>query len=282
MSATADLQTKDMIKEVDGVQTSLSFVCGQFECLSVFEGITYTVRVAAAGLAGDNLNETAKVLATIGPHPHIVSYFCNWMDARYHYMQTEQCQASLASLPINNIADCRTVLEHISCALHYLHDGKMYAHNRVSRPNIYSALDGDHVVYKLGGFDAATKLLKDGSSASSDVQSLCLMVSELIKNGDEQSIDEEDLQLYLSNMEETVNPAALNALSIWRWCCGARHRPPLLQSCQTSLSNMVYQKFGTRNEDRRHTANQTMVVPSLKKTNALRASKIAMATLPSK
>lgn len=283
MSADTDLQTKDMIREVDGVQTSLSLVCGQFESLSVFEGITYTVHVAAAGSAGDNLIETAKVLATVGPHPHIVSYFCNWMDACYHYMQTEQCQASLQSLPMNNIADCRTVLEHISCALHYLHDGKMYAHNRVSRQNIYSALDGDHVVYKLGGFDAATKLLLDGSAAVSDVQSLCLMVSDLIKNGEGWSADEEDLRLYLLNMEETVNPAVVNALAVWRWCCSsAQQRPPLLQSCQTSLSNMVYQKFDTRNKDRRRTANQTTVVPSFRKTNAHRASKIATATLPSK
>jgi len=281
MSVGADLQMKDMIRD-DRVQTSLSIVCGQFECLSVFEGITYTVRVAATGSAGDNLIETAKILATVGPHPHIVSYFCNWMDAGYHYMQTEQCQASLQSLPMNNIADCRTVLEHISCALHYLHDGKMYAHNRISRPNIYSALDGDHIVYKLGGFDAATKLLLDGSAAVSDVQSLCLMVSELIKNGEGWSADEEDLRLYLSNMEETVNPAVVNALAVWRWCCSVQHRPSLLQSCQTSLSNIVYRKFNTRNKDRRHTAEQTMVVPSLRKTNARRIKKISMATLPSK
>ncbi|XP_022180653.1 uncharacterized protein LOC111040889 isoform X2 [Myzus persicae] len=263
--AGTDMQTTDMIREGGEVLTSLSSVCNQFECLSVFEGIIYTVHVAAAGLAGDKSIETAKVLATVGPHPHIVSYFCNWMDTRYHFMQTEQCQASLSSLRMNNIADCRMVLEHISCALHYLHDGKMYAHNRVSLQNIYSVLDGDRVIYKLGGFGAATKLIPDGSATVADVQSLCLMVSELIKNGDGWSADEEDLRHYLSNMAGTVNPATVNALSVWRWCCDARHRPPLMQSRQTGLSDIVYRNIGTSNVDRGDAADQTAILSSLRK-----------------
>jgi len=85
MSTGPDLETPDMTREVGGELTSpLSPFCGQFQCLSVFEGIVYTVRVAAVGPAGDNSIETAKVLATVGPHPHIVSYFCNWTDAHYH------------------------------------------------------------------------------------------------------------------------------------------------------------------------------------------------------
>jgi len=282
MSASADLETKDMTREVGGALTSLSPVCGHFECLSVFEGIVYTVRVAAAGPAGDNSIETAKVLATVGPHPHIVSYFCNWTDANYHYIQTEQCQASLSSLHMNNVADCRTVLEHISCALHYLHDGKMYSHNRINRLNIYLALDGDCVVYKLGGFGAATKILEDRSAAVADVQSLCLMVSELIKNVDGWSPDEEDLRLYLSNIAGTVNPASANALSVWRWCSGARHRPPLLQSRQTSLSDMMYRNLGTNNKDGVGAADQTAVVSLLRKTDVRRASKIIVAATPRK
>ncbi|XP_060855871.1 uncharacterized protein LOC132933623 isoform X2 [Metopolophium dirhodum] len=282
MSAGTDLETTDMTREVGGVLTSLSPVCSQIECLSVFEGIVYTVRVAAVGPAGDNLVETAKVLATVGPHPHIVSYFCNWADAHYHYIQTEQCQSSLSSLRMNNVADCRTVLEHISCALHHLHNGKMYSHNRVNRPNIYLALDGDRVVYKLGGFDAATKILVDSSAAAADVQSLCLMVSEMIENGDGWSADEEDLRLYLSNMAETVNLCAANALSVWRWCCSARHRPPLLQSRQTSLSDIMYHSLGTNNKDGVGAADQTAVVSLRRKTDMRRASEIFVAATPRK
>lgn len=284
MSASPDPETTDMTREVGGELTSLSPVCGQFECLSVFEGIVYTVRVAAVGPAGDNLIETAKVLATVGPHPHIVSYFCNWTDAKYHYIQTEQCQSSLSSLRMNSVADCQTVLEHISCALHYLHDGKMYSHNCVNRQNIYLALDGDRVVYKLGGFEAATKILVDNSAAAADVQSLCLMVLELIENGDGWSADEEDLRLYLSNMSGTVNPGAANALSVWRWCCGTRHRPPLLQSLQTSFSNMnmMYCNLGTNNKDRVGAADQIAVVSLLRKNEARRASEITMDTTPRK
>jgi len=283
MSTGPDLETPDMTREVGGELTSpLSPFCGQFQCLSVFEGIVYTVRVAAVGPAGDNSIETAKVLATVGPHPHIVSYFCNWTDAHYHYIQTEQCQSSLSSLRMNNVADCRTVLEHISCALHYLHNGKMYSHNRVNRPNIYLALDGDRVVYKLGGFDAATKILVDSSAAAADVQSLCLMVSELIENGDGWSADEEDLRLYLSNLSGTVNAAAANALSIWRWCYSAQHRPPLLQSRQTSLSDMMYCNLGTNNKDGIGAADQTAVVSLLRKTDVRQASKITMAASPRK
>lgn len=280
MSADTDLEMMDMTREIGSVLMS-SPICGQFECLSVFEGIVYTVRVAAAGPVGDNSIETAKVLATVGPHPHIVSYFCSWTDARYHYIQTEQCQASLSSLRMNNVTDCRTVLEHISCALHYLHDGKMYSHNRVNRLNIYSVFDGDHIVYKLGGFDAATELLVDGSAAVADVQSLCLMVSEMIEKGAGWSMDEEDLRLYLSNMAGTVNPPAANALSIWRWCCSARHRPPLLQTRQTSLSDMMYRNLGTNNNIV-GTSIQTAVESLLRKTDALRVSEITGAATPRK
>lgn len=282
MSAGADLETTDMTREVGGVLTSLSPVCGQFECLSVFEGIVYTVRVAAVGPAGDNLVETAKVLATVGPHPHIVSYFCNWTDTHYHYIQTEQCLSSLSSLRMINVADCRTVLEHISCALHHLHDGKMYSHNRVNRPNIYLVLDGDRVVYKLGGFGAATKILVDSSAAAADVQSLCCIVSELIENGDGWSADEEDLRLYLSNMAGTVNSGAANALSVWRWCCDARHRPPLLQSRQTSLSDMMYRNLRINNNDGVGAVDQTAVVSLRRKTDMRRASEIFVAATPRK
>lgn len=264
ISVGTNLQMTDMRSESCGILTSLSPppICGQFECLSVFEGIVYSVHVTANSTEGDKSVKTAKVLATVGPHPHIVSYFCNWMDARYHYMQMEQCQTSLSSLRMNNVADCRMVLEHISCALHYLHDGKMYAHNRVSRPNVYSVLDGDCVVFKLGGFDAATKLSADSNATAADVQSLCLMVLGLIKDGDGWPADEDDLQLYLSSMTGTVNPAVANALSVWRWCCDARHRLPLLR---TSLSDMVYRSVGTGIDDEGSAAVQTAATSSFKR-----------------
>lgn len=280
MLVNADLETTDMTREVGDVLTSLSPICGQFECLSVFEGIVYTVHVASSGPAGDDSIETAKVLATVGPHPHIVSYFCSWTDAHYHYIQTEQCQASLSSLRMNNVADCRTVLEHISCALHYLHDGKMYSHNRVSRLNIYLALDGDRSVYKLGGFGAATKMLEDHSAAAADVQSLCFLISELIENVDEWSADEEDLRLYLSNI--AGNQATANALSVWRWCCDTRHRPPLLQTRQTSLSNMMYRNLKTNNKGGVGAANQTSIVSLLRKTDVRQGSEFTVAATPRK
>lgn len=251
----------------------------QFKCLSVFEGIEYSVLVADAGPTADVSAETAKVLAAVGPHPHIVSYFCNWSDARYHYVQMELCPASLSSVPVNNVADCRTVLEHVSCALHYLHDGKMYAHNRVGRPNVFTATDGDRAVYKLGGFEAATKLSAEDSgaaAASADVQSLCLMVSGLIKDvGDQRFADDEDLRQYLSSVTEMAcSAAAANALSVWRWSCGAR--PQLRRSSMSAM--MTYRDV----DDGAGVAGQTAVATSFRKTAARRAYEIAAASASSK
>jgi len=282
MPVGSDLQTTDMEREGNTVLTSLPSICRQFKCLSVFEGIEYIVRVADAGPAANDSNETAKVLAAVGPHPYIVSYFCNWSDARYHYVQMEQCQASLSSLRINNVADCRMVLEHISCALHYLHDGKMYAHNRVTRPNVFTVKDGDRVVYKLGGFDAATKLSADsGAAAAADVQSLCLTVSELMKDvGDRCSVDVDDLRQYLSSVAGTVSA---NALSVWRWCCGTR--PPLQRTRQSSMSALMYRNIGTGDEDGgAAAADQTTVATALsfRKIAARRAYEIAASATPSK
>ncbi|XP_025196038.1 uncharacterized protein LOC112595155 [Melanaphis sacchari] len=281
--AVLDPQTTGTESEDSGILTSSSSsspppVFRQFTCLSVFEGISYSVRVADAGPAADESINTAKVLAIIGPHPYIVSYFCNWSDARYHYIQTELCQASLSSLRMNCVADCQTVLEHVSCALHYLHDGKMYAHNRVTRPNVFTAMDGDRVVYKLGGFDGATKLTTtDGSAGAADVQSLCLMVSELIKDGDVRwSADEDDdLRQYLSSVtQQTGFPASASALSVWRWCCSAR--PPLQRTRQPSMSAMMYRTVGTgggEGEARAAAAGQAAVATALSfgKTAARRA-----------
>lgn len=279
MPASLDPQTNTDGKE--HMPASLPFVCRQFKCLSVFEGIEYSVLVADAGPAADVSAETAKVLAAVGPHSNIVSYFCNWSDARYHYLQMELCPASLSSVPVNNVADCRTVLEHVSCALHYLHDGKMYAHNRVDRPNVFTATDGDRVVYKLGGFEAATKLSADDSgtaaAASADVQSLCLMVSGLIKDVDDQWFaDEEDLRQYLSSVTETAcSAAAANALSVWRWCCGAR---PQLRRSGSMSAMMTYLDV----DDGAGVAGQTAVAASFRKTAARRAYEIAAASASSK
>ncbi|KAE9533788.1 hypothetical protein AGLY_008867 [Aphis glycines] len=275
--AESDPQTNT--EDGERVPALLPSACRQFKCLSVFEGIEYSVLVADAGPAADVSAETAKVLAAVGPHPHIVSYFCNWSDARYHYLQMELCPASLSSVPLNNVADCRTVLEHVSCALHYLHDGKMYAHNRVDRPNVFTASDGDRVVYKLGGFEAATKLSANDSgtaaAASADVQSLCLMVSGLIKDVDDQWFaDEEDLRQYLSSVTETACSAA-NALSVWRWCCGAR--PQLRRS--GSMSAMMTLRDV---DDVAGVAGQTAVATSFRKTAARRAYEIAAASASSK
>lgn len=246
----------------------LSPIGRQFECLSVFEGIVYSVHVAAAGPIGDKLVETAKVLAAIGPHPHIVSYYCHWTDACNHFMQMEHCPVSLSSVRMDNIADCRTVLEHISCALHYLHNGKMYAHNHINRWNIYSAVDSDRVVYKLGGFDGATKLpvdLNTGDAATvADVQSLCSTVSGLIEdiNCKGHLYMDEDLRLYLLSLAGKVNSATANSLSVWRWCCSSRHQPR-----QTSVSTMVYRTIGSGSVNRRAVC-QTMSV-SLKNMGVL-------------
>lgn len=238
----------------------------------MFEGIEYSVLVANAGPAADISANMAKVLAAVGPHPHIVSYFCNWSDARYHYLQMELCPASLSSVSLNNVADCRIVLEHVSSALHYLHDGKMYAHNRVDRPNVFMATDGDRIVYKLGGFEAATKLSTDNSgAAAADVQSLCLMVSGLIKD-----VDEEDLRQYLSSITETAcSPVAANALSVWRWCCGAR---PQLRRSGSMSPIMTYRDV----DDGPEVAGQTAVATSFKKTAARRTYEIATTSASSK
>ncbi|KAF0755243.1 Wee1-like protein kinase [Aphis craccivora] len=276
MSARPDPQTNTAVGE--HVPASLPSACRQFKCLSVFEGIEYSVLVADAGPAADVSAETAKVLAAVGPHPHVVSYFCNWSDARYHYLQMELCPASLSSVPLNNVADCRTVLEHVSCALHYLHDGKMYAHNRVDRPNVFTATDGDRVVYKLGGFEAATKLSADDiATASADVQSLCLMVSGLIKDVDDQWFaDKEDLRQYLSSVTETAcSAAAANALSVWRWCRGAR---PQLRRSGSMSAMMTYQDV----DDVAGVAGQTAVATSFSKTAARRAYEIAAASASGK
>lgn len=224
---------------------AVSSISGQFECLSVLEGVIYGVQAASKKDA--SRIRTASVLATVGPHPNIVSYFSNWTDARFHYVQMEFCPKNLSSVSdrLTHAPDFRIVLEHVACALHYLHSVKKYAHNRVNRWNIYQKLEGDgvHVVYKLGGFHSASKLQQppDDAAAFSDVRSLCLTVLRLMKYryGCELVADKDARELlsYLSvavksRVESSddigeavwVTNGHLDALNVWQWCCSARER----------------------------------------------------------
>lgn len=225
---------------------AVSSICGQFECLSVLEGVVYDVQAASKKDA--SRIRTASVLATVGPHPNIVSYFSNWTDARFHYVQMEFCPENLSSVSdrLTHTSDFRIVLEHVACALYYLHSVKKYAHNRVNRWNIYQKLedDGVHAVYKLGGFHSASKLQQpsDDEAAFSDVRSLCFTVLRLMKyRYGSELVDDKDARELLSYLSSVVKgraePSAndigevfwatngrLDAQNVWQWCCSARER----------------------------------------------------------
>lgn len=245
----------------------VSSVCGQLECLSVMDGVVYGVRVADKRDAARARSVIA--LAAAGAHPNIISYFSNWTDARYRYVQLEFCPESLSS--VSDLLECgvhfRDVLEHVACALHYLHRVKRYAHNRVNRWNIYRTnADGDHAVYKLGGFLEATRLRQpaDDAAAFADVQSLCMTVLRLMSRREHGfDADEEfrELRSYLSSVTGSVdgstvppfgnvvdaaaNPAPdgrVNALSVWRWCCSNRQRQQ--QQREQRPYNLMAMVFG--------------------------------------
>lgn len=225
----------------------VSSVCGQLECLSAMEGVVYGLHVADKRDAARARSVT--VLAAVGAHPNIVSYFSNWTDSRYRYVQLEYCPENLSSVSdrLECGADFRALLEHVACALDYLHRVKRYAHNRVNQWNIYRTDgDGNRAVYKLGGFLEATRLRQpvDDAAAFADVQSLCTTVLRLMRrhdNGfDDADDDVRELRFYLSSVIGCVddsaepsidnvaaNPAPdgrVNALSVWRWCCSSRQR----------------------------------------------------------
>lgn len=227
-------------------------VCnGKFKCLSLFDGQIYNVKVS---VEKDSSLQLARVLAALGEHPHIVSYYSNWFDTHYHYIQTELCQANLASSArdeyLKNAADYKIVLEHIASALHYLHNFKKYSHNYVNSNTIFYTITNGGVIYKLGEFQGATQLLDNVScmtTTASDVTSLCSTVLLLIgaNNGDIENISKDkelhSLYNYLLFITSAVDSATTysadigdfnammssvtiptNALDIWRWCCSAR------------------------------------------------------------
>lgn len=227
---------------------TVSTICEQFECLSMLEGIVYNVQ--AASKENTLMAQSANVLAVVGPHPNIVSYFSNWTDARFHYVQMEFCPLNLSSVSdhLVHASDFCIVLEHIAHALHYLHCVKKYAHNRVNRWNIYQKLEdgGARVVYKLGGFHSVTKLEQpsDDVSTLADVRSLCSTVLRLMKyrnNELKDDIIKHKLLSYLSvavkghiksndindGIQEIDN--RLDALNVWQWCCS-------VQECQRQYS----------------------------------------------
>lgn len=228
--------------------------------MSLMEGSVYNVHVVALRDKADAFLETVKTLADIGPHPYIVSYFYNWMDGRFHYMQTEPYLQNLWTPTGGQRQDCRTVLEHVSCALHHLHVYKKYAHNLVNRRYICWTTHCGGVVYKLTGFHGATKLTTtdDGDAANAifaDVKSLCSTVAELLE---EQRCDvgnptadgrvEQELRSYLLSVtDKTEMPAGViaggsspprtdvSALNVWRWSCKTRWQTKK-QKCPTGLA----------------------------------------------
>ncbi|XP_025408922.1 uncharacterized protein LOC112682510 [Sipha flava] len=227
-----------------------------FECVSVLEGIVYCVLASATAHRDKSASATmaaARTLSAVGPHPNIVAFHSSWSDGRFHYVQTEMCRDNLWSSPsgpLKGAADCRTVLEHVACALHYLHDCKGYAHNQVNGENVYPVADGDHVVYKLGGFDGATRLSHvDAARASfADVKSLCSTVSLLVEGCGDGDEDLLSLRSYLSYVIRKIDSvsdvvgwtaaADVNAFAVWRWCCAARQQQG--QRSQQLMMPVVY------------------------------------------
>lgn len=208
-------------------------ICGQFECLSVLEGVIYGVQAASKE---DAVQARATgVLAAVGTHPNIVSYFSSWTDARFHYVQMELCPENLSSASdrFERVAEYRIVVEHVACALHYLHVAKKYVHNRVNRWNIYrTVMDGSNV-YKLGGFSAATALqgsAAEDPAALADVRSLCTTVLRLMRycNSDLDNKDMHALHSYLSFVVGSTTKVTVDALSVWRWCYEAREQQDII------------------------------------------------------
>ncbi|VVC36567.1 Hypothetical protein CINCED_3A011662 [Cinara cedri] len=238
-----------------------------FECMSLIEGFVYSVHVIDTALQDkvDAVRVAARTLATVGPHPHIISYFSNWTDGRFHYVQMELYHDHLLLPNSEQRFDCHTILEHVSCALHYLHDYKNYAHNLVNRWNIYRITDSgsDSVVYKLAGFHRATKLTtvdNDKSVVNTDVKSLCSTVLELLEEqrGDGYSVAddnvEQELWSYLLSIMDRIDLVVgvidgglssssqmdVNALNVWRWCYNFR-RQHIQRPCPTGLmTGIVY------------------------------------------
>lgn len=239
---------------------------GSFGCLSLMDGIIYGVTVALVD--DEDFARSLRTLADVGMHPHVVSYFSGWTDAHFRYAQTEYWPPGNLRPCHGTAADYRTVLEHVACALHYLHDGKKYAHNRVDRQSIYSTGGGSGVVYKLGGFNLATKLpVEDGLVAASvtlaDVGSLCSTVSLLLRdcnNGglstdDDEDDDVDELRSYLSFVAaaaDGVTTTALDvgsALAVWRWCRSVRHqRRPQQQRCRRQSLVAAMMTYGSGGE----------------------------------
>lgn len=258
LNTTADKEKKE--KKND----NKFYVCGQFACLSLLEGIVYGIQVNSSIVMEDSVSMT-KVLAAVSSHPHIVSYFSNWTDGHFHYIQTELYCTNLSILldhnrGIGRVVDYWTVLEHVACALHYLHDEKKYTHNNVDRWNIYSMTDThDRIVYKLGGFHGASKLLaEDGCltiATNTDIKSLCSTVTWLIKESDyygNKDFDNNDVQSLHSHMLYIIEkidsmtfignlPSEnldINAFNVWRWCCRTRNQQRHRQ--HQSLEALVY------------------------------------------
>lgn len=248
-----------------------SLVCGQFECLSLLEGGVYGVLAVTTAKMADSLR-SVRALASIGSHPHIISYFSSWTDGCFHYVQTEFCQENLPSLNrycFDSATDYQVILEHISCALHYLHDVKKYVHNMVVGRNIFRSVgDGDRAVFKLGGFYRVTELPdSDKTAPLIDVKSLCATISLLLKDhGHDGETDDEDLRLLLSYLslitkkigDLTEEPAAVDlpcefvkllpsdyvkACNIWHWCCSSR-----LQQLQQRPQNFLFFETNTNGD----------------------------------
>jgi len=261
----------DNTKEEVTEDSNILSICGQFECLSVLEGIVYSVQ--AANKKNNSQINSVKILATVGSHPNIISYFSSWTDARFHYVQMELCQKNVYSVShqLNNAVDFRTVLEHISCALHYLHDIKKYTHNKVNQWNIYQTMgnDTDCVVYKLGGFCSASKL-SSPSETLVDIGSLCLTVLQLLKNRYEDFDINEDtstLRSYLALVKDNVDSSNITSIwingnnafpeftanryidarSIWRWCCSTRQQQ--LERRRRHLLAIMYQNAVCNNSN---------------------------------
>lgn len=261
-----------IVKTTDLNVDNESSICSQFESLSLVEHGVYGIRAVATANMADSLR-TVRALASIGSHPHIISYFSSWTDGGFHYVQTEFCSENLQSLKrdsFNSATNYQIVLEHISCALYYLHDMKKYVHNMVVGQNIFRSVgNGDSAVFKLGGFYSITELLDgDKTAPLIDIKSLCATLLLLLKDhGRDGETNDEDLKLlltYLSTITKmigdlTEEPATFDqsskiikslesdyvtARKIWLWCCSSRlqHLQLRPQNCmfvETTASNTI-------------------------------------------
>lgn len=220
--------------------------------MSLIEGSVYGVHVMALRDNVDGVRTAVRTLADVGPHPYIVSYFSNWTDDCFHYLQMELYHENLWTPPGRERPDCQTVLEHISCVLHYLHDYKKYAHNLVNHWNIYRITDTGSIgmVYKLAGFHKATKLTTTNDDSAvvadtdvlADIRSLCSTVFNLLEEQQQDNysaaddVEEQELWSYLLCVMDKINLAVkvieggssllphmnVSALSIWQWCNARR------------------------------------------------------------